>query len=310
MNVAETHPMTGDRTATPTVATPPVRQDPRGVAFARSLWARLTRSGPYLVATILLILGYFHYREGAFYSLSERFYRAWAFPEFRYSDLIWLYLRDGLAQQPIPYLDYPLEYPPLTGLVTFLLSFLPDLPTYFLVTYLVLALSALGTIWALRRLPGANPWLFAAAPALFFYTGHQWDGIAIFVTAISLVAIACGRERWGVFGLAVGVSLKLFPVVFVAALLIDRLRQRQWRAVAEIAAVFGLATIAFNLPVALADVEGWSFFFRWNRDRLADSGVWVLWRGLPTTDATTFSLVAVAVGGLIITALALRARGP
>lgn len=268
------------------------------------------RFGPYLVTTVLLLLGYLHYGEGAFYSLSDRFYRNWAFPEFRYSDLIWLYLRDGLAQQPIPYLDYPLEYPPLTGLVSYLLSFLPDLPTYYLLSYLILALSALSTVWALRRLPGANPWLFAAAPALFFYTGHQWDGIAILVTAVSLVAIVRGRENWGALGLAAGVSLKLFPVVFLAALLIDRLRRRQYRAALEIAAISGFVTLAVNLPLALANFQNWSWFIRWNRDRLADAGIWILWRGLPTPETTTYSLIAVAVGGLIITALALRAKGP
>ncbi len=313
MSQTETIPRTDSGAATPGEGSA-VTKTPRGSraapAAGRAMPALVMRYGPYLVASILLVLGYIHYSEGAFFSLSERYYRAWAFPEFRYSDLIWLYLRDGLANQPIPYLDYPLEYPPLTGVVTFFLSFLPDLPSYYLGTYLVLAVSALATIWSLRRLPGANPWLFAAAPALFFYTGHQWDGIAIGVTALSLVAICRGREHLGTLGLAVGVSLKLFPIVFVAALVIDRLRRRQWRAAATIAAIFSLATVAFNLPVALADVEGWGFFFHWNRDRLADSGIWVLWRGLPTTDTTTYSLIAVALGGLVITALALRARGP
>ncbi|MBW3631972.1 MAG: hypothetical protein KY456_02980, partial [Chloroflexi bacterium] len=108
------------------------------------LW---TRFGPYVVSSILLLLGYLHYMPGTAYSLSEQHYRAWSFPAFRYSDLIWLYLRDALDRRPLPYVDYPLEYPPLTGLVSWLLSWSPDLPVYFTLAYTLLAASALLTIW-------------------------------------------------------------------------------------------------------------------------------------------------------------------
>jgi hypothetical protein len=162
--------------------------------------ATLVAVGPFLVAAVSLILGYLHYGAGTPYSLSPDHYRAWAFPAFRYSDLIWLYLRDGLDRQPLPYVDYPLEYPPLTGVASWLLSFAPNLPSYFGLTYALLAVSALVTVWALGKLPGANPWYFAAAPAIFFYTGHQWDLLAVGVTAVSLVAVARGRPRWGAFG--------------------------------------------------------------------------------------------------------------
>src|SRR5690606_5672026 len=111
-------------------------------------------------------------------------------------------------------------------------------------------------------------------------------------------------------GLAAGVSLKLFPVVFIVALFIDRLRRRQFGAALEIAAIAGGVTLLVNVPVALANVQNWSWFIRWNRDRLADAGIWVLWREVPTAEITTISMVAVVLGGLVITALALRAKGP
>jgi hypothetical protein len=266
--------------------------------------------GPFVLSTVLLLLGYVYYLPGTEYSLSAEHYRDWAFPAFRYSDLVWLYLRDGLEHRPVPYVDYLLEYPPLTGLLSWLVSWATDLPAYFSWTYLILAGSSLASVWALQRIYGANPWLFAAAPALFFYTGHQWDMAAIGVAAVSLVAMQRGREGWGVFGLAVATSLKLFPVVFVAGAMVERLRNRQYRSAMGIGLVFGIWSLLFNLPVALSNVEGWSFFFRWNRDRLADSGLWVLWRDAPTTDLTRWSLIAAFTGGLALTMLALRARGP
>ena len=74
------------------------------VARLIAVWSRF---GPYGVSSILLVLGYLHYSPGAAYSLSAEHYRAWSFPAFRYSDLIWLYLRDQLDRRPLPYVDYP-----------------------------------------------------------------------------------------------------------------------------------------------------------------------------------------------------------
>ncbi|HLL50278.1 MAG TPA: glycosyltransferase 87 family protein, partial [Thermomicrobiales bacterium] len=272
-----------------------------------AVWSRF---GPYVVSSILLLLGYLHYAPGAVYSLSAQHYRTWSFPAFRYSDLIWLYLRDGLDRRPLPYVDYLLEYPPLTGLVSWLLSWAPDLPTYFTLAYSLLTACSFLTIWALQQIGGANVWLFAASPALFFYTGHQWDMAAIGVCALALLAMQRDRTGWGVAGLVIATSLKLFPVVFVAAAVVERIRDRRFRSAATMSAAFAAGTLAINIPVAFASVEGWSFFFRWNRDRLADSGIWVLWRGVPTQDLTRWSLVAVLVGGLAFTAVAFRSRGP
>ncbi|MCA9878762.1 MAG: DUF2029 domain-containing protein, partial [Thermomicrobiales bacterium] len=266
--------------------------------------------GPFAVALAWLTAGYLHYAPGAAYSLSAEHYRAWSFPAFRYSDIIWLYLRDGLAERPIPYLDYPLEYPPLTGLLSWSLSWLPDLPAYFLGAYLVLGASALATVWALQHLAGANVWLFAASPALFFYTGHQWDLAAIAVTALSLLALQRQRPLAAVAGLAAATSLKLFPVVFFVALLVENLRDRRWRQAAGNLALFAAVIAATNVPVLAASRDGWSFFIRWNRDRLADSGLWVLWRDVPTADLTRWSMVAAIAGGLALTTVALRQRGP
>lgn len=275
------------------------------------LWSRFwTRYGPFVIASALLLLGYRQYAPGAAYSFSAEHYRAWSFPAFRYSDLIWLYLRDGLDSRGIPYIDFPLEYPPLTGLLTWIFSWAPDLPTYFTLTYTTLAAAALLTIWALQRISGANAWLFAAAPALFLYTGHQWDMAAIAMAAVGLIAFQRGRDGWGVLALIIGTSLKLFPVVFVAAAVVERVRDRRYRSAAAISLGFVAGTLLINVPVAYANFDGWSFFYRWNRDRLADSGIWVLWRSAPTDDLTRWSLVAALTGGIALTLVAWRSRGP
>jgi hypothetical protein len=279
-------------------------------ADARRIQNALVTVAPLLVCALQLVLGYRHYSPGTAVSLSGDHYRAWAFPLFRYSDVIWLYLRDRLDSRPIPYVDFPLEYPPLTGVASWAAAWSPDLPGYFLASYVVLSAAMLGAVWALTKLPGANPWFLAAAPAVFFYTGHQWDPLAIGTTAVSLVAIAHGRDRLGAVGLAAAVSLKLFPLAFLAALCVERVRQRAWRRLAEIVAIAIGVSVSINAPFALANLDGWGFFFRWNRDRLADSGPWVLLRGVPTEMLTTASLLAAVVGAAVLAFSALRLGGP
>ncbi len=270
----------------------------------------LSQAAPLVVAALYLILGFVHYAPGAGLKTSAETYRSWAFPSFKYSDLTWLYLRDHLAAHPKPYLDYPLEYPPLTGLLSYLLSFAPSPEANFGLTYLVLALAALGTVLALHRVRGASAWYYAALPALFFYTGYQWDPAAVFVTALSLVAYSRGRDRLGTIGMTAAVWFKLFPIVWVAATFIDRVRERRYRAAAEIAVIFAVISAIINVPLARADWEGWSFFFKWNGDRAADSGIWVFLRNLSTHQATQLSFLLVAFGALGLTLIALASRRP
>ena len=262
--------------------------------------------GPYALTVFWLVLGYLHYAPGTAYRLSAEAYRQWAFPAFAYSDIIWLWLRDGLGGRPVPYVDYPLEYPPLTGLASWLTSFGGTLPRTFLLTYLLISAATLTTIWALKRIPGASVWYFAATPAIAFYTGHQWDGLAVGVTAVSLALWVNHRRSSGMVGLAAGVSFKLFPLAFVAAALLEELGARRWRSFARLLAISIAVTVAINLPVALANREGWRHFYLWNRDRLADSGFWVLWRDHSTETLTLASLIATAIGGAAIVTIAWR----
>jgi len=269
----------------------------------RRWWSAL---GPYLVATIWLVLGYLHYAPGTAYRLSAEAYRQWAFPAFAYSDIIWLWLRDGLASRPVPYVDYPLEYPPLTGLASWLTSFGGTLPRTFLLTYLLIAVATYATVWALGRIPGTSVWYFAAAPAIGFYTGHQWDGLAVGVTAVALALWVNQRQAAGMVGLAAGVSLKLFPVAFAVSALAEELAARRWKSFVKGVGILVAVTLVVNVPVALANREGWLHFYTWNRDRLADSGFWVLWRDHSTETLTLASLVVTALGGMVILGIAWR----
>ena len=195
----------------------------------RSDLGRLARGGglaPLTVAATLLILGYARHAPGTDHPND---YHIYSFSTLNYTDIIWLYLRDRVAGHPRPYLDYPLEYPPLTGGLSYLFGFAPNLRAYFALACAVLALGGLATVAALGRLPGANRWWFAATPALLVYGMLNWDLAAVGMTALALLAYSRGRDAWGTLALVAAIWLKLFPIVFLGAILIERLRERRWR---------------------------------------------------------------------------------
>jgi hypothetical protein len=284
--------------------TTPRRQQRPDVAPWPDIWRWLA---PFAVATALLLLGYIMRERGTAHTDQ---YHLYSFGSLNYSDIIWLYLRDRLAEHPRPYLDYPLEYPPLTGALTYLLSFAPGLPAYFGLTYALLALASLATVGALGGIAGANPWYFAAAPGLLLVGGLNWDLAAIALTALALFAYARGRDVWGTLALLAAVWLKLFPIVFLAAILVERLRERRWRDLATIATLFAFGSAAINLPLARANREGWSYFFRLNNERNAEPSIWTLLPPLTIPEINTASLALLALGGLIFALIALRARAP
>ena len=99
-----------------------------------------------------------------------------------YSDIAHLYFRDHLWSHPAPYFGYRFEYPVLTGAFVWLASAAHgDVTAYLLVSAALLGACGVGSVWLLRRIEGANPWILAAAPALAFYGVLNWDLAGVFL---------------------------------------------------------------------------------------------------------------------------------
>lgn len=237
-------------------------------------------------------------------------YHEFTFRSLNYSDIIWLYIRDGVGQHRRPYLDYPLEYPPLTGTLIHALGYAPGLPAYVALTYALLALGGLTTVGALGGVAGANRWYLAAAPGLFLTGGLNWDLAAIGATALALLAYARGRDGWGTLALVVAVWLKLFPAVFLAAILAERLRERRWRDLLAIGGLFAAGSAAINLPLFVANRAGWAYFFTFNNERRAEPSIWTLFPRLTIDQINAGSLALLVAGGVLVGSLALRSRTP
>jgi len=207
-----------------------------------------------------------------------------------YSDIPPLYFARGLADGDVPYIaqtpDRQVEYPVLTGAVMWVTAQLvpdSDNPTersrwYFDVNALLLALAAAAVVVATLRTAGRRPWdaaLVAAAPVLALTGTINWDLYAAAMLAWGLYCWSRGRPVAAGAWIGLGTAAKLYPVFALGPLLVLCLRAGRMR---EYRACLGAAVAAWlvvNLPVMVADFDGWSHFYVLSRERGAGfSSIW------------------------------------
>src|SRR4051812_3283341 len=150
---------------------------------------------PAAVCASLLLAGYVRTAEGTRHP-SPWGYRTWSFGALAYSDILALHEDRGATRHATPYFQDKIEYPVLMGLGMWLPSVVaPDRVSYFALTYALLALCALGSLWFLVRIPGTSPWAFAASPALLVYAGLNWDLFALLPLTAGIWLWTQGRLR-------------------------------------------------------------------------------------------------------------------
>ncbi len=201
------------------------------------------------------------------------------------SDLAVMWYGRGLAEHVVPYLQLlptgsgtpaTVEYPVLSGMLMWLLS----LPASTYAEFVAITAVVMGGLAAwltaiLYRAAGARTWVWAASPALAFYLTYNLDLPPALCTVGAFALIAgqdprtVPRRRYlgAALLLALGGALKLFPLLFGPALLAWLLFGRpgpgqtplalRVRRAVEAAGAAAALLVAVNLPVYLADPEGW-----------------------------------------------------
>jgi hypothetical protein len=216
-------------------------------------------------------------------------YRNLSFAELAYSDIAALHADRGCRPHQTPYVRDRVEYPVLLTFTMWAPSQLGSTGTgYFLLTATLLAISVIVMGLALFRIPGANPWIMMASPALFVYGTLNWDLIALALLAVGLALIPRGTTAvpqsggipkvfyWAMLFLSLAVWTKLFPVVGVWALLVVVLHQYGLKPAVGLGVLFALVSIVLNAPFAAMAFENWSYFFKFNGIRDIDPSLYTL----------------------------------
>jgi uncharacterized membrane protein len=247
-----------------------------------------------------------------------------------YSDVPPLYFGRGLADGEVPYLgqtpDRQVEYPVLTGAVMYLTAQLvPDGGTsaersrwYFDINALGAALAAAVAVAATAALAGRRRWdaaMVATAPVLALTATINWDLYAVALLALGMLAWA--RERPLAAGVLIGLAAaaKFYPLFALGPMLVLCLRAGRMREfwATLVAAVCGWGAV--NVPVMLADFDGWSKFYRLSEQRgVGWSTIWLVLRdqghGVPENHLNLLAgaLFAVCCAGVAVLALAAPRR--
>jgi uncharacterized membrane protein len=221
-----------------------------------------------------------------------------------YTDVLALYYAERLSDGAVPYVDHPVEYPVLTGVMMGVIglpvhaigesswmndSLLPALAKvglaeggplnqaklFYDLTALALGLFGLLSVWAVIRMRPHRPWdgaMVALAPAIFLTATVNWDLLAVGLTTLALYAWSKRAPAWAGLFLGLAIAAKFYPLLILGPLLLLCLRRRK---VGEFAVTLGataLTWLVVNLPVYLTAPEAWRKFYSFSEERGVDWG--------------------------------------
>lgn len=240
-----------------------------------------------------------------------------------YSDIPVLYGARGIADGAFPYLLQPgagqevLEYPVLTGVFMYLAGWVTRLlggtEVVFLgVTVAVMAALLAWTIASTAATVRRRPWdglLVALAPVVALAGFVNWDLLAVALTAAGLAAWSARRPGLAGMWIGLAAAAKFYPLVLVGPVLILCARRGRWRAFGTFLAGAVGAWLVVNLPVMLANLDGWLRFYTFSRERGMDFGS--AWYALSLAGLTVPAgvLNTVSMGVFAAACLAILALG-
>ncbi|HUR51227.1 MAG TPA: glycosyltransferase 87 family protein [Mycobacteriales bacterium] len=240
------------------------------------------------------------------------------------NDIQVLYQLRDMQHHPFPYVhgdlvDHQLvggalEYPVLTGLFAWLPALLVDDDgQYLTLTALWLAPFSFLTVWMLGRMVRWRALLYALAPPLVWYSFHNWDLLVVCATVAAFFMWWKRRYAWSGAWLAVGASLKFWPLLLALPLVLDRLAAGERREAVRAGGTFAGVLLAVQLPFLLASPQGWWAPYAFQKERAADitaNSIW-FW-GFPhlsTADLNHLVPALLVAGTLVACAVGwLRAR--
>lgn len=199
----------------------------------------------------------------------EAFAQGHQYSRLCYNDIQPLYGIRSVANDVFPYvngeftadqqlINGAIEYPVLTGLFLWFAGlFVDDANSYFRVSALLLVPFGLLAAYLLGRMTGWRALMWAASPAVIYYAFHNWDLLVVAAVVGGVWFWHRGKPLWAAAMFGVGCALKMYPILFVLPLALERwVAGRRADAGKVLAAGAGTA-IAINLPFIIINPSGW-----------------------------------------------------
>jgi uncharacterized membrane protein len=178
--------------------------------------------------------------------------------------------------------------------------------------FIPLAIAVAATALTVRR----RPWdaaMVALAPTVILAATVNWDLLPLAFAGVALLLWSRHRPFSAGLLLGLAVAAKFYPVLFLLGFLLLTIRAGTWKAFGRLVAGTALAWLVVNVPVAIANYEGWVTFYRFSNTRGVDFGsIWFAWteaglRGvspelLNPVATGSFLALCVGVGWIVLTA--------
>jgi uncharacterized membrane protein len=204
---------------------------------------------------------------------------------------------------------HPVEYPALTGLIMWFISFfvkpsqLAFVDYYHITAIMHIGLFAL-TTYLIQKL-ASRKWaiFFALSPAALYSLNRNWDIWAIITMIWAIYLFEKGKKTTSAIVLAVSIATKFFPLVLLLPIAVISIRRKQYSDFAKYLGITVGSWILINLPFGLINFRGWSYFYEFNFKRgLGSASIFeilgILKPGL-TFSNVTFYILNLAVFGLV-----------
>ncbi|RYY41556.1 MAG: DUF2029 domain-containing protein, partial [Sphingomonadales bacterium] len=200
-----------------------------------------------------------------------------------YSDAIPFWTAREVDKGKIPYFETRMEYPVLTGAAIWIEGSAARLlfgaganAMHFLaMVAIVNALLAALVLWlfAKAEMEARRLWMWALAPPLVLYLGHNWDMVAVTLAVAAMLLARRNKLVQAAAMAGLGTAAKLWPVLMLPLFGLRALFEpgRSWTQRLIHASALSVAAIGawalVNLPVAAFAYDNWSEFYRFSQER-------------------------------------------
>jgi hypothetical protein len=168
---------------------------------------------------------------------------------------------------------HPVEYPALTGLVMWLISFLvPVAPNsvihyYWITAILNTSLFSYSAYLVARLCNNKLTYAYVMAPAVLYSLHRNWDIWALVPMLLSIIFFERKKYVTSSAWLAIAIATKFFPIVLLLPIWVYFARLKQQRTLMEFTLFTGFFWTLINIPFILVNFEGWAYFYRFSYER-------------------------------------------
>jgi uncharacterized membrane protein len=175
----------------------------------------------------------------------------------------------------------PVEYPAITGVAIWLLTFITPttgipLLNYFGINAFIHACFFALTGYYIKKLTNnSTAYIFVLAPACFMALNLNWDMWAVLPMVASIYYFETEKRAVSAFLLGIAIAAKFFPIVLLLPIGIYFFKGKQIKSGLKYFAIAAASWLAFNLPVMLISFNGWKYFYTFSFNRgLGDGSIY------------------------------------